>query len=276
MKPLFSVVSVLLLCALCVKAFLLAVSCRLQTVGFLMTSQIQIRKCTNLPDVHRCVEIQKAVWNESDLETEPYTTFVVANQTGGQVLGAFDGPTMVGFTMALIGVRDKTPYLHSHMTGILPDYRDRKIGRALKLFQREEALSRDIRLIEWTFDPLETRNAHFNLNRLGAIVRTYIPNFYGITSSPLHRNLPTDRLLAEWHLDSKRTIAAINNLTPDPTEAPATIHIPNLESTESSTSTLQSKIRSEFQSWFSKHYAATSLRFTPTGADYLLQPWSDF
>src|SRR5258708_7081768 len=185
-----------------------------------MTSQIQIRKCTTLPDFHRCVEIQKAVWNESDLETEPYTTFVVANQTGGQVLGAFDGPTMVGFTMALVGVRDKAPYLHSHMTGVLPDYRDRKIGRALKLFQREEALSRDIRLIEWTFDPLETRNAHFNLNRLGAIVRTYIPNFYGITSSPLHRNLPTDRLLAEWHLHSKRTIASINNLAPAATQPP--------------------------------------------------------
>jgi predicted GNAT superfamily acetyltransferase len=98
-----------------------------------MTSQIQIRKCTTLPDFHRCVEIQKAVWNESDLETEPYTTFVVANQTGGQVLGAFDGPTMVGFTMALVGVRDNSPYLHSHMTGVLPEYRDRKIGRALKL-----------------------------------------------------------------------------------------------------------------------------------------------
>jgi predicted GNAT superfamily acetyltransferase len=267
-----------------------------------MTSQIQIRKCTALPDFHRCVEIQKAVWNESDLETEPYTTFVVANQTGGQVLGAFDGPTMVGFTMALVGVRGKTPYLHSHMTGVLPEFRDRKIGRALKLFQREEALSRDIRLIEWTFDPLETRNAHFNLNRLGAIVRTYIPNFYGITSSPLHRSLPTDRLLAEWHLDSPRVIAAINDLAPDPTEAPAFIHIPALggagfarpargesaspaspsESFTSSTSftsftsAQQSQIRSQFLHWFSKHYAAISLRFTPTGADYLFQPWSDF
>jgi predicted GNAT superfamily acetyltransferase len=252
-----------------------------------MNSQIHIRECTTLPDFHRCVEIQKQVWNESDLETEPYTTFVVANQTGGQVLGAFDGPTMVGFTMALVGVRDKTPYLHSHMTGVLPEYRDRKIGRALKLFQREEALSRDIRLIEWTFDPLETRNAHFNLNRLGAIVRTYIPDFYGVTTSPLHRNLPTDRLLAEWHLDSARVIAAINDLAPDPTDAPATIHIPKLDaaSSESSsslsfsssfTSIQQSLIRSEFQTWFSKRFAATSLRFTPTGADYLLQPWSDF
>jgi len=252
-----------------------------------MTSAIQIRKCTTLPDFHRCVEIQKQVWKESDLETEPYTTFVVANQTGGQVLGAFDGPTMVGFTMALVALHNTTPYLHSHMTGVLPEYRDRKIGRALKLFQREEALSRDIRLIEWTFDPLETRNAHFNLNRLGAIVRTYIPDFYGVTTSPLHRGLPTDRLLAEWHLDSARVIAAINNLTPDPTEAPAIIHIPKLDaassesstsltSSPSSTSSLQSSMRSEFLRWFSKRYAATSLRFTPTGADYLLQPWSDF
>ncbi|HTB94945.1 MAG TPA: GNAT family N-acetyltransferase [Candidatus Sulfotelmatobacter sp.] len=269
-----------------------------------MTSQIQIKKCTTLPDFHRCVEIQKIVWNESDLETEPYTTFVVANQTGGQVLGAFDGPTMVGFTLAIVGLRDKTPYLHSHMTAVLPEYRDRKIGRALKLFQREEALSRDIRLIEWTFDPLETRNAHFNLNRLGAIVRTYIPDFYGVTSSPLHRGLPTDRLLAEWHLDSARVIAAINDLAPEPTAAPATIHIPqvapasnrqaksesasSISSSESFTSSAsftsstsftpaqQSQIRAEFLRLFAKHYAATSLRFTPTGADYLLQPWSDF
>jgi predicted GNAT superfamily acetyltransferase len=271
-----------------------------------MTSQIQIRKCSSLDDFHRCVELQRAVWGESDLETEPYVTFVVANQSGGQVLGAFDGPTMVGFTMAIVGVRDKTPYLHSHMTGVLPEYRDRKIGRALKLFQREEALSRDIRLIEWTFDPLETRNAHFNLNRLGAFVRTYIPNFYGVTTSPLHRNLPTDRLLAEWHLDSKRVVAAINDLTPDPTEAPAVIHIHQVapassrqaesespspatlsvsESSTSSTSSTsytsftsaqQTQIRDEFLRLFSKKYAATSLRFTPTGADYLLQPWSDF
>jgi predicted GNAT superfamily acetyltransferase len=264
-----------------------------------MNSQIQIRKCTNLPDFHRCVEIQKFVWNESDLETEPYTTFVVANQTGGQVLGAFDGPTMVGFTLALVGLRGKTAYLHSHMTGVLPEYRDRKIGRALKLFQREDALSRDIRLIEWTFDPLETRNAHFNLNRLGAIVRTYILDFYGVTSSPLHRNLPTDRLLAEWHLDSSRVIAAINDLAPEPIDAPATIHIPALvgaglarpaqgesaspaspsesfTSFTSFTSVELSQIRAEFLRLFAKHYAATSLRFTPSGADYLLQPWSDF
>ena len=246
-----------------------------------MTSEIQIRKCTTLPDFHRCVEIQRAVWNESDLETEPYTTFVVANQTSGQVLGAFDGPTMVGFTMALVGIRGNVPYLHSHMTGVLPEYRDRKIGRALKLFQREEALSRDIRLIEWTFDPLETRNAHFNLNRLGAIVRTYIPDFYGVTTSPLHHNLPTDRLLAEWQLDSRRTIAAIENIPgaqPDPV---ATIHITAeldqwRQSDPARIAKIHSSIRAEFLHWFSKGYAVTSLRQTPTGANYGLIPWSDF
>jgi len=254
-----------------------------------MTGEIQIRKCTTLEEFHRCVELQKAVWNESDLETEPYVAFVVANQTGGQVLGAFDGNTMIGFTMSVAGVRNKAPYLHSHMTGVLPAYRDRKVGRALKLFQREEALSRDIRLIEWTFDPLEVRNAHFNLNRLGAIVRTYIPNFYGITSSPLHRGLPTDRLLAEWHLDSKRVIAAINDVAPEPSYAPALIRIPGkpiagspsfpipaAESSATSVSEIQTNIRSAFQSWFSKNYAATSIRFTSSGADYLLHPWSDF
>jgi predicted GNAT superfamily acetyltransferase len=275
-----------------------------------MTGEIQVRKCTTLGDFHRCVELQQLVWHESDLETEPYVAFVVANQTGGQVLGAFDGDTMIGFTMSVAGYRNKTVYLHSHMTGVLPEYRDRKVGRALKLFQREEALSRDIRLIEWTFDALETRNAHFNLNRLGAIVRTYIPNFYGITSSPLHRGIPTDRLLAEWHLDSPRVIAAINNLAPEPPSTPAVIHLPGPpvgaglarpssptvapassrqpseaqsasasdSSSESSPSVLdiQTNARAQFQHWFSKNYAATSLRFTSTGADYLLHPWSDF
>jgi Uncharacterized conserved protein len=191
-----------------------------------MTADISIRKCTALDDFHRCVAIQKSVWGESDLEVEPYVTFVVANQTGGQVIGAFDGDTMVGFTLAMAAIRGNTRYLHSHMTGVLPSHRDRRIGRMLKLFQRDEALARDIRLVEWTFDPLETRNAHFNFNRLGALSRQFIPNFYGVTSSPLHRGLVTDRLLAEWHLDSKRAIAAINDLTPDPTGSPATIQLP--------------------------------------------------
>ena len=175
-----------------------------------------MRKCETLEEFHACVALQREIWDEADLEVEPATTFVVAAQTGGQVLGAYVGKTLVGYTLALAALRNGGAYLHSHMTGVVAGYRDRGVGRMLKLFQRDEALSRDIRLIEWTFDPLEMRNAHFNLNRLGAVARRYLPNLYGITTSPLHRGLATDRLVAEWYLDSPRVMAAINNELPSP------------------------------------------------------------
>src|SRR5436309_10202627 len=152
--------------------------------------------------------------------------FVVAAHTGGQVLGAFANGRMVGYTLAIAGLREGVPYLHSHMTGVASDYRDRGVGRLLKLFQRQEALGRGIRLIEWTFDPLETRNAHFNLNRLGAICRRYLPNLYGVTTSPLHRGMATDRLLAEWALDSPRVMAALNGELAEPPCA-SSIEIPS-------------------------------------------------
>ena len=246
-----------------------------------MTAEIQVRKSTSLADFHRCVEIQREVWGESDLETEPYVTFVVANQTGGQVLCAFDGEKMVGFTMALAGVRNESPYLHSHMTAVIASHRDRGVGRLLKLFQRDEALGRGIRLIEWTFDPLETRNAHFNFNRLGAIARNFIPNFYGVTSSPLHRGLPTDRLLAEWFIDSQRVANAVCSAPAELNSSPATIRV-SAEINEWQKSDLphalaeQSRIRAEFQNWFAKGYAAIAVRTNPSGAEYALAPWSDF
>jgi predicted GNAT superfamily acetyltransferase len=243
---------------------------------------ITIRKCDRLEDFHRCIDLQREIWNESDLETEPYTTFVVAANTGGHVIGAFDGQSMVGFTLGLVGLRENVPYIHSHMTGVLASHRDRQIGRQLKLFQRDEALSRDIRRVEWTFDPLETRNAHFNFNRLGAFSRRLLPNFYGVTSSPLHRGLPTDRLLVEWDLDTKRVLAAIHDLVREPTvDAPAKIHFPaEIEQWKRDdpqrVAQEHSRIREEFQGWFAKGYATTAVRFSPQGADYHLGPWSDF
>src|SRR5208283_845949 len=98
-------------------------------------------------------------------------------------------------------------YLHSHMLGVLPEYRDAGIGRTLKLTQRDEARARGIDLIEWTFDPLEIKNAFFNIERLGAIVRRFVLNQYGTTSSPLNAGLPTDRCTAEWWISSPRVLA---------------------------------------------------------------------
>ena len=241
-----------------------------------MTSHLQIRLCHSLPDFHTCVALQRAIWGEADLEVEPYVTFVVAAQTGGQVIGAFDGTEMVGFTLSLVGHRDGAPYLHSHMTGVLPSHRDRGVGRLLKLFQREDALGRNIRRIEWTFDPLETRNAHFNFNRLGAFARKYISNFYGVTTSPLHRGIPTDRLLAEWHLDSPRVQSAIRNEPLTTPDSALTIHVPNFSSDTPSASiiNLQSRIREQFLFHFANNFAATSILSTPQGSDYQLVPWT--
>ncbi len=246
-----------------------------------MTRDIIVRKCEGLDDFHRCVELQREIWGEADLEVEPATMFVVAAHTGGEVLGAFDGDRLVGYTLAVVGLRDRVAYLHSHMTGVHSEYRDRGVGRMLKLFQRSEALGRGIRFIQWTFDPLEVRNAHFNLNRLGAICREYQPNLYGVTTSPLHRGLATDRLLVEWHLDSARVVAALENLVKDPVEAPAVIELPaELERWQREGSRevglVQARVREEFTRWFAKGYAAVALRIGPENRAYLLAPWSDF
>jgi predicted GNAT superfamily acetyltransferase len=246
-----------------------------------MNQPIVVRKCEALDEFHACVELQRSIWGEADLEVEPSTMFVVAHHTGGQVLGAFDGERLIGYTLAVVGLRDGRPYLHSHMTGVDSAYRDRGVGRMLKLFQRDDALGRGIRLIQWTFDPFELRNAHFNLNRLGAISRTYLPNLYGKTTSPLHRGMPTDRLLAEWHLDSRRVVAALEELAKEPFSTPARVHLSSeLERWKKDDSPelarLQVRIREEFAQWFARGYAAIATRTTEEGTDYLLIPWSDF
>ena len=165
---------------------------------------IVLRRCQGLDEMRCCVALQKEVWNFTDAELVPLRMFVVAEKVGGQVLGAFNGSEMVGFILSVPGTRNGRVYLHSHMLAVREDYRNRGLGRRLKLLQREEALARGIELIEWTFDPLEIKNAYLNIERLGAIARRYNINQYGITSSPLQGSLPSDRLIAEWWLKSKR------------------------------------------------------------------------
>jgi predicted GNAT superfamily acetyltransferase len=167
---------------------------------------IVIRKCHDLDEMRACVALQKEVWNFSDADLVPLRMFVVAEKIGGQVIGGFEGSEMVGFALAVPGARGGRSYLHSHMLAVRKDYRNVGLGRRIKLFQREEALSRGFGLIEWTFDPLEIKNAYLNIEKLGAIARRYNINQYGITSSPLQGGLPTDRLVAEWWLQSKSVV----------------------------------------------------------------------
>ncbi len=164
---------------------------------------LTIRSLTTQEEFAEAVALQKTIWGFDDLDLLPVRLFVVASKIGGQVFGAYDDDRMVAFLLAIPGLKQgPQPYLHSHMLGVLPEYRNSGLGRSLKLHQREEALARGIRLIEWTFDPLEIKNAWFNIARLGAIVRRYTRNQYGITSSALNAGLPTDRCVAEWWIQS--------------------------------------------------------------------------
>lgn len=254
-------------------------------------NEINVRHCHSLADFTACIETERAIWRGADIDLVPLPLFAVAAETGGQVLGAFEGDRMVGFTLAIVGLRGRHPFLHSHMTGVLEAYRNRGIGRSLKLFQRDDALSRGVTLIEWTFDPLQMANAYFNLVRLGAIVRRLLPNLYGITTSPLHSGLPTDRLVAEWPLRSARVRRAISAHIPG--KASLRSRAPNAENTKKlvrvqvpagieqlahqppdEATRLQAEIRLELEHWFARGYAATSVEIDAAGGAYLLQPYS--
>jgi predicted GNAT superfamily acetyltransferase len=179
-----------------------------------LKSPFRIEALHTLEQFQGCVDLQVAVWGYSDSDLIPRRMFLLADRIGGQVLGAFDGDTMAGFAMGLPGYRNGQPYLHSHMLAVLPEYRNLGLGRSLKLAQRNDALARGFELMEWTFDPLEIKNAHLNIARLGAICRRYQPDFYGPSSSPLQGGLPTDRLYAEWWLRSPRVLRQLGEPAP--------------------------------------------------------------
>ncbi len=188
---------------------------------------IDVRALAGLDEFKEAVRLQKEIWGFEDVELLPLRLFVVASKVGGQAFGAFEQGRMIAFCLAIPGLKPGgRNYLHSHMLGVLPEYRNSGVGRMLKLKQREEALARGIELMEWTFDPLEIKNAYFNLERLGAIVRRYVLNQYGTTSSHLHGGLPTDRCVAEWWMSSRRVAQAIAG-TPLPRPAiEARIEVP--------------------------------------------------
>ena len=202
---------------------------------------ILIRRCEGFDELEACVQMQVETWGYDPSDVIPRKVFKVAQKIGGQVIGAFDtelpgalpegGPeSMVGFVFSLPGVKtgqdEPRPYFHSHMLAVREAYRNRGLGARLKLEQRQEALGRGIRLMEWTFDPLEIKNAYLNIEKLGAIARRYNVDQYGITSSPLQGSLPTDRLVAEWWMKSKRVEAVLAHAPRAKFECRASIDVP--------------------------------------------------
>ncbi len=191
-----------------------------------VTERITIRKCDTIAEMQACVALQKEVWNFDDIDLIPLRMFVVSQKIGGQIIGAFDGETLVGFAFSIPGSRSGHSYLHSHMLAVRDSYRNYGLGRSLKLAQREDAIKRGVDLLEWTFDPLEIKNAHLNLVKLGAIVRRYSVNHYGFSSSPLQGGLPTDRLVAEWWLKSKRVTDLLEKKQSPKFEVETRIEVP--------------------------------------------------
>lgn len=235
---------------------------------------ITVRHVSTLAEYEECVRMQLVTWGE-DLAT-PSGLFVVARETGGQTLGAFVGEKMVGFTLGLAGFHDGKPIIHSHMTAVLSEFRDRGVGRMLKLAQRSDALARGIHLVAWTFDPLELKNAHFNINRLGAVVKRYIPNCYGITESPLHAGLPTDRLMAEWYLDSKRVSGILEGKAAQAASGAEKISIPADISERKQIepavgARVQTEMREQFLDKIGKGFIVTGLEIAAKEASYILE-----
>jgi len=244
----------------------------------MMDTTYSITPLTALDEFQRCVEIQGAVWGYDDNDIVPKRLFLLAHKIGGQVIGAFaPSGDMVGFAMALPGYRKGVPYLHSHMLAVLPEHRNSGLGRRLKLAQRDDALARGFDLMEWTYDPLQIKNAYLNIVRLGAVSRRYEPNFYGASSSPLQAGLPTDRLYAEWWLRSPRVTAALGGTMESPApleriEVPHAISCWKQDSQlHARAAALQESNRHRFQAAFARGLAVVGFALDAEGnGAYLL------
>jgi predicted GNAT superfamily acetyltransferase len=241
---------------------------------------IEVRSLTNIDEYVEAVALQKEIWGFEDIELLPARLFVVASKIGGQTFGGFDGKRMIAFGLAIPGLKPAGQYyLHSHMLGVLPEYRDCGVGRMIKLSQRQDAIARGIELVEWTFDPLEIKNAYFNIERLGAIVRRYVLNQYGKTTSKLHGGLPTDRCIAEWWVTHPRVNALLDGGTPQQRPSvEARICLPNdiddIRANEPQRAReIQSGVSAQFVECFDRGLAVIGFERSETAGTYLLGPW---
>ncbi len=244
---------------------------------------LTIRKCETLEEMQAAFALQKEVWKFNDGELVPVRIFVLANKIGGHVIGAFNRNEMVSFALALPALRNGHSYLHSQMLAVRQQHRNAGLGRRMKLYQREEALARGFELMEWTFDPLEIKNAYLNIEKLGAIARRYNVNQYGITSSPLQGGLPSDRLVAEWWMKSKRVEKVVAEGRRPACHAEAHIDIPaeiyewkSSEATRGQALAVQQGNRDQFAKAFSEGLSVLGYERKERGdGRFLLGAWDE-
>jgi predicted GNAT superfamily acetyltransferase len=230
-------------------------------------ASVQLQVLTRLEHLGAAVDLQRAIWGSEYADVESRSLLVVASRFAGQVLGAFDGETLIGFALSF-----HTPAwgrLHSHRVGVHPEHQNRGVGRLLKLAQREHALAAGLHTIQWTFDPLQARNAFLNFARLGVVARTYLPDVYGRTTSHLHGGLPTDRLLVEWELNSPRVHSVLAGEAYRPADDSVRLALP--PAAERKNPELQLRLRHDFEHMFSDGYAVTHFTSTTEEQFYTLE-----
>ena len=200
-----------------------------------MPVEIEIRECTTVAELDACVQLQRQVFALPDLEISPRRHLIVSQRAGGWTLGAFLQNELIGFVHHLVAVRgDDEIFGYSHMMAVAADYQNKGIGARLKWAQRERALAERRNFITWTWEPMRARNAHFNLNRLGATAASYAENLYGTdyVTDPDEkiegaRGIDSDRIFAGWDLSSERVTLLASGAEPPPLGEPVvTIEIP--------------------------------------------------
>ncbi|MGH9900720.1 MAG: GNAT family N-acetyltransferase [Pyrinomonadaceae bacterium] len=245
-------------------------------------TQIVLRECTTIDEFDACVRLQREAFGLPDLELSPRRHLIVSRAAGGWVLGAFAAEgEMVGFVLNLAAARGDEPVGYSHMMAVAPAYQNRGVGARLKWAQRERALAEGRRFIKWTWDPMQARNAHFNINRLGAVVRAYAANFYGtdynMTPGEHGREygIDSDRLFAEWELNSPRVEALARGEAPAPPgDAAASVEIPPdwgalLREDPPRARREQLRVRDEFQRAFAQGLVCAGFERDTTRPRYL-------
>jgi predicted GNAT superfamily acetyltransferase len=167
-------------------------------------SEIIIRECVSVEDFHQCIELEKAIWKDDDIGIMPIRLYMISKACKAPTIGAFDSSgRLVGFVHTMLALVGRNVVYHSHMAAVVEDLRHKDIGYRIKLAQRQAAIDAGIPMIFWTFDPLQSRNAHFNINKLGAVIRRYELNYYGEgLSSVFDSGVPSDRIFAEWWVSS--------------------------------------------------------------------------
>jgi predicted GNAT superfamily acetyltransferase len=241
-----------------------------------------IRSCETLEEFEACVALQNRVFGYAEGEAYPQRLFVNLTHIGGHLLGAFaPRGELVGFVASMPAWHGDRRYYHSLSLGVLPGHENRGLGRELKMAQRRAALAARIDCIEWTYDPLRAKNAFLNIERLGAIVRRYLPNYYGRVESRLQQGLPSDRLMAEWWLRSTRVNRALAGSSPRGSRRTpaATVAIPSgfaalADNDPAAARALQSMVREQLQECFARGLTITGLRQEGPTYSYLLDEYA--